>query len=176
MIKYTNEQINFLKENVPNMTFKEVTNLFNEKFNTNKKVTAIKVYCNQILHINSHPMKRYIAMGNHHRLPIGSERIDKDGIVSIKISNDFRKHGDNWVHKHRLIYEQHYGPIPKDMYVIFLDGDKTNMSISNLALAHRNTIRCVAHDNLYGIHPEVTKAAVALYDARLILLQEEQNE
>jgi hypothetical protein len=33
--------------------------------------------------------------------------------------------------KQRLIYEQHYGPIPKDMIVEFKDRDKLNFDINN---------------------------------------------
>lgn len=35
---------------------------------------------------------------------------------------------------HRLIWEDHYGKIPQDCYIIFKDGDKTNFQLSNLEL------------------------------------------
>lgn len=41
-MKYTQEQIIWLKENVPNMTFKEATETFNKTFDTNKNIKAIK--------------------------------------------------------------------------------------------------------------------------------------
>lgn len=35
---------------------------------------------------------------------------------------------------HRLIWEDHYGKIPQNCYIIFKDGDKTNLQLSNLEL------------------------------------------
>lgn len=35
---------------------------------------------------------------------------------------------------HRLIWETHYGKIPQNCYIIFKDGDKTNLQLSNLEL------------------------------------------
>lgn len=35
---------------------------------------------------------------------------------------------------HRLVWEEHYGKIPKNAYVIFKDNDNTNFDISNLEL------------------------------------------
>ena len=166
-MRYTEEQIEWLRKNVPNMTFKEATEEFNKTFNTNKKYRGLKVYCNQYLKIYAHPTKGYISMANSHKLPIGSERIDKDGYVAIKVKDEYKKHSYNWVHKHRLIYEQHYGPIPKDMYVIFLDGNKRNFDINNIQLANRKTLLLAGR--YCGHHPHITKAAIAVYDTYLNL-------
>ena len=61
--------------------------------------------------------------------PIGSERINVDGYVEVKVADPGK-----WRLKHRVIWEQHYGPIPNHQPIIFLDRDKTNLDISNLAL------------------------------------------
>ena len=59
--------------------------------------------------------------------PVGSERINIDGYVEIKVGDP-----SEWELKHRYIYEQKYGKIPKEDIVIFLDNDKTNVDIDNL--------------------------------------------
>lgn len=33
---------------------------------------------------------------------------------------------------HRLIYQDHYGSIPEDCYIVFIDGDHNNLNPSNL--------------------------------------------
>ena len=51
--------------------------------------------------------------GNHpaNARKIGSERLDKNGYILIKIRDG---HGNNnWIRKHRYLYEQKYGEIPK---------------------------------------------------------------
>lgn len=73
--------------------------------------------------------KRNISANN---VPIGTERITKDGYIEIKIKDG--NLNKNWVLKHRYIYEQHYGKIPKNCKIIFLDGNRSNLNISNLKM------------------------------------------
>ena len=64
--------------------------------------------------------------------PVGSERTTVDGYREIKVADP-----NKWELKHRYIYEQHYGKIPKEDIVIFLDNDKTNFDINNLKCISR---------------------------------------
>jgi hypothetical protein len=61
----------------------------------------------------------------HNWVEDGSERIDKDGYAMIKVNGKF-------ILKHRHIYEQHFGKIPKGLVVRFKDGNKENFSLDNL--------------------------------------------
>lgn len=65
-------------------------------------------------------------------VPIGTERIDKNGYIEIKVKDGCLN--NNWQRKHRYIYEQHYGLIPKGHKIIFADGNKRNFDINNLIL------------------------------------------
>jgi hypothetical protein len=56
----------------------------------------------------------------------GAERIDKDGYIQIRISKNVYKL------KHRVVYEQHHGPIPEGIKIKFKDGNKLNVNIDNL--------------------------------------------
>lgn len=75
----------------------------------------------------------------HNSVVIGYERITVDGYTEVKVRH--LKNGDaknkNFELKHRLIYEQNIGPIPKGMIVEFLDGNKQNFELSNLVLRTR---------------------------------------
>lgn len=64
--------------------------------------------------------------------PVGSERIDRDGYTSVKTAEP-----RTWTLKHRLIYEREHGPIGKNEIVIFLDGDRQNFDLDNLAKVSR---------------------------------------
>lgn len=63
----------------------------------------------------------------HNHKKIGSERINVDGYVEIKVAEP-----NMWELKHRVIYESMYGNIPTNSKVIFLDNDKSNLNIDNL--------------------------------------------
>lgn len=61
---------------------------------------------------------------------IGSERVDaKDGYLIVKIAEP-----DVWELKHRYIYEQANGKIPKGYVLNFKNGDKTDIRLDNLVL------------------------------------------
>lgn len=68
--------------------------------------------------------------------PIGYERVTKDGYIEVKIAMrpSSKDCNDNFVAKHRLVWERKNGPIPEGHKIAFLDGDKTNCDIENLAL------------------------------------------
>lgn len=64
----------------------------------------------------------------------GYERVDpRDGYVILIIDepNPWSGHSTRPVHKHRYLWEQKHGPVPKDHVLKCLDGDKTNTDPSN---------------------------------------------
>ena len=66
------------------------------------------------------------------RKEIGSERLDSDGYVLVKVQDGHLN--KNWVLKHRLIWESMYGNIPTGYKIMFADGNKQNCDIKNLIL------------------------------------------
>jgi hypothetical protein len=71
---------------------------------------------------------------SHNTLPIGSERISKDGYIEVKIRHsDNLQHNNNYEFKHRVLWQDHHGPIPEGM-VIRVNGDKLNFTIDELEM------------------------------------------
>lgn len=64
--------------------------------------------------------------------PVGYERITDDGYILIKVSMDSKM-----VLKHRWVWEQANGPIPKGYNIMFRDGNRLNCELSNLELISR---------------------------------------
>lgn len=58
----------------------------------------------------------------------GDTRLDKEGYVLVKVAH--RK----WIRKHRLIWEEANGPIPKGFYLRIKDRNKENYSLDNMEL------------------------------------------
>lgn len=88
----------------------------------------------------------------HNTKPVGSERFDpKDGYVYIKADG---KRG--YVLKHRLLWEQHHGPIPKGMNVQFINCNKSDIRIDNLELVSR--AGNMKQNSIHNYGPEVAKA------------------
>lgn len=66
-------------------------------------------------------------------VPIGSERLTKDGYLQRKMTDTGYPPRD-WVSVHHLIWTGHNGSIPAGYVVAFKDGNKTNLRIENLEL------------------------------------------
>lgn len=70
--------------------------------------------------------------------PIGTEILDGDGYRKRKISDDRSKPSRfNWRYVHVLLWEQHYGPVPRGYAVKFVDGNRANIVLNNLCLVSR---------------------------------------
>lgn len=80
----------------------------------------------------------------NHR-PVGSERVNVDGYVEIKVAEP-----NKWRAKHRVVYEEHYGEkIQKGEVIIFLDGNKLNLEIDNLIKLTRAELVRYNQDHLH---------------------------
>ena len=95
--------------------------------------------------------------------PIGWERVDRDGYtyVKVKMRPSRSDCNDNFVAKHRLIWETANGPIPPGHVVLFKDGDKTNFSLENLVCISRQTAAVMNRLDLYSEDPELTESGIA---------------
>lgn len=102
-------------------------------------------------------------------VPVGTERARSDGYVYVKVS-DIRgvkyPHLINWKQKHIIVWEEAYGPVPEGSCIIFLDGNKTNVDLNNLACITESQRLIMNKKGLIYDDPELTKTGIAV--ARLI--------
>ena len=77
--------------------------------------------------------------------PVGSERVDVDGYIKIKIAEP-----DVWQHKQRYIWEQANGPVPKGYAIIFEDGDRRNFDLDNLKCIPKSLLSYINIKKLHG--------------------------
>lgn len=179
---YTKEMIDFLREYAPGHSYVDITAAFNEKFNLNKSVKSIgstlkrnriKNGIDMRFSTDHIPMNKGAKMspemyekckatmfkpGNvpTNYKPVGSERVNVDGYVEIKTQDP-----NVWELKHRYVYSQHYGPVPDNHAVIFLDQNKLNCNIENLKLVPRKYLGMINHIGLGDI-AEINEATINL--------------
>lgn len=112
-------------------------------------------------------------------LPIGTEKKLSDGYIWVKVDDQPQaKKNVNWKQKQRLIWEQANGPIPDGMFVTFLDGNRENFSLNNLALITRAEHARLNQSGLRSEDPEITAAAlqVAKLTTKIGQLQRDKKE
>lgn len=89
-------------------------------------------------------------------LPVGSERITKDGYIEVRTDcPGYRK----WKLKHRIIWEQVNGKIPNGYNVQFKDGNRKNCDINNLYLISRKE-QLQTQNSMYCKYPVEIQLAI----------------
>lgn len=69
-------------------------------------------------------------------VPVGTEVLTtKDKYLKVKV-----KEPNVWEYKHHLVWKQHHGSIPDKHAVIFIDGDRNNVTIENLKCVHKGVL------------------------------------
>ena len=156
---WTNEQVEYLKKIAEGTPRKEIVKKLNDKFNLNLTLLQVRD-CMNNRNIRNNLDTRFSSQegGNRcvQRKPIGCETKWDGGYTRIKLSEN------EWEFKHRYIWKQHYGEIPKDYSVIFLDRNLDNFDIDNLALVSRHELMKYNSMKLKSNDIELNKTAVNL--------------
>lgn len=187
--RYSAEEKQFLREYIPGHTYHQIMDEFNRRFPEAITLKQIKSFIgnNKLNTGHNGRFKKGSVPPNkgkkvrpetyekmaptmfkpgdmpHNTHPIGTELMLADGYIWVKI-NDIPKarKNVNWIQKHRLIWTLHNGPIPKDHLIIFLDGDRTNFDIDNLACISRSEHVRMNQSGFRSPDPEMTETGIAL--------------
>lgn len=179
MHKFTKDEIDYIKKNFVGTRSDVLTQLFNNHFGLNLKVSQIRAF------LTNHGLRNGLdcrfkpghkpfnkgkkgvggweptqfKKGNrpHNYKPVGTERINGDGYIDIKI-----KDPNKWKPKHIILWEEQKGPIPKGSCLIFADGDKLNVKLENLILVTRSQLLIMNKRKLINQDPELTKTGTLI--------------
>lgn len=96
--------------------------------------------------------------------PIGTERVNRDGYIEVKVAmrKSHARCNDNWKAKHRMVYEQHHGSIPEGCQIVFADGDKRNFDPDNLVAVPRSLWSTIRYLGFQYSDAESLETAMAL--------------
>ncbi|CAN2327210.1 HNH nuclease domain-containing protein [Fusobacterium sp. oral taxon C10] len=172
-MKFSEEQIAFLKSFNGEKTYKELAKLFQDKYEINFVSLSYFRRCLRKANIdykyiktNSGSFKRGFTPWNKgmktnikpkNLKGLESERITKKGYILIKI-----KEPNVWELKHRFLWKQVNGKIPKGSVIIFANGDKTNFDLDNLICVSKNELRQLNRYKLKKDDAELTKAGIGI--------------
>ena len=152
-VKWTNEHLDFIKANQADISRRELFELLCNTFDDIDPIATLDNFKGLVLRMGlrsnrdgcfkkgqipwNKGVKGYMGANrtsfkkgqpSHNQRPIGSQRIcSKDKYVIEKVAEP-----DVWKHKHRLLWEEHYGEIPEDCVIRFIDKDRMNITIENL--------------------------------------------
>lgn len=183
--QYTAEEQAFMAQYVPGHSYREIQQVFIDKFGWEISSGQINFYIGNH-HLNTgrtgrfskghEPMnkgkkgtcaagceKTWFKKGHipQNYRPIGSERVSADGYIEVKVADP-----NKWKTKHRVVWEAVHGRIPKGCILIFRDNDKTNTKIDNLILVRRGTHAVLNHTGLYGYSGEFKETAIRIAELK----------
>lgn len=178
---FTTERVEYLRNNVKGIGNKELTEMVNKHFGINLDVQQIR-NAKKRYGLNS-GITGYFEKGHipfnkgkkgiggweptqfkkghkpHNYKPVGTERVNGDGYIDIKIEDP-----NKWRGKHILTWEEHNGPIPNGHVVIFGDGNNRNFDINNLILVSRQQLLILNRNNLIQNDADLTRTGVIIAD------------
>lgn len=169
--RWTKEQVKYLKEIAPGKSRKEIKELVNVKFNLNLNLSQINsaMVNNKIKTGIDAKFKKGCKAGTHKRKgpskPVGTEMTRVDGYIKIKISED------EWMYKHHYVWQQYHGEFPKGYRIIFLDKNKKNFDINNLAAVSKKELLFINNKGFLKEDTDLSKVGVAL--AKLMIKAKE---
>lgn len=153
------EKLEYFKSIVPGHLTNEIIELYKQKYGEEMskwKVQGLKKTYKLYSNVNTQ-FKKGECQGSQYFSPIGSERKIQNGNILVKIAEP-----NVWKLKHRYIYENKYGKIPKNKMIIFLDGNKNNFDINNLKLIDRNEHLIAIKKDLYFNNKELTETGIII--------------
>lgn len=108
-------------------------------------------------------------------VPVGTEVVDSDGYLKRKVRDDAppgmsRK---NWKYVHVLVWEEAHGPVPHGHSIVFKDGDKTNIQLSNLECIPRTEL--MRRNSVHRLPKELARAVQLLGAVRRQINKREKN-
>lgn len=108
-------------------------------------------------------------------VPVGTEVVDSDGYLKRKVRDDAppgmsRK---NWKYVHVLVWEEAHGPVPPGHSIVFKDGDKTNIQLSNLECIPRAEL--MARNTVHRLPKELARTVQLLGAVKRQINRREKN-
>lgn len=169
---YTQEEDEWLMQNIDTGTYAEITARFNEKYGTNIK--CVSDHTIKVLHIHKKINSGDCKKGERrckNALPIGAESFDGFNVY-VKVSDSVnncknrrmptKRYDPNWTRKDYLVWQEHGHKIPKDsnQMLIHLNGDKKDCSIENLYMTTRTVNMQMVKNGWYSEDMDITLAGI----------------
>lgn len=177
-ISYTPEMEAFLHEH-RYMLREEMTALFNQTFGTDISRRVLSRKCERIgaltgrtgrlekghkpwntgtkglMKANATSFKKGQTTWN--KKPVGYERVTRDGYVEVKVAEP-----NKFELKHRHIWQQAYGPIPKGQVLIFKNTNTQDCRLENLELISRGELVRLNQSYKHLVTPATNETCIAM--------------
>ena len=178
---YSKEVKEFIEKNHVGIGRQEMAELLNKKFGTGYTCKQIKTYYQnnciksgldyRFKNGQAPPnkgRKGYCSPGSEkgwfkkghipmNHKPVGTEVIQGFGYTWVKVAEP-----NIWVQKHRIVWEEENGRVPEGYVLTFLDGNKRNITLENLALITQAESLELTRANLRSENAKFTETGILI--------------
>lgn len=91
--------------------------------------------------------------------PVGSERINTDGYAEVKIAEP-----NVWKGKHILVWEKHYGKVPKGSVVVITGANRLDPQLGDVMLISRKQLAIMNKRGLTFASKEIAETGKLVAD------------
>ena len=158
---WSEEEVEYFKEIIRGNHYRDIAEMMTKKFGYKFKVDQLRKKA-KLLGIKTGLVGSFQKGHLTNSSEIGSESIDRDGYVIVKIA-----HPNIWEYKHKLIWENANGKMPADHKLLFADKNKLNVCLDNIILVSKRELLVMNQYNLLHENKELTMTGLNI--ARLIL-------
>lgn len=191
--RYTPEQIEFMKVNIVGRSRKELHHMFNQHFKLDLSLSQVVSAMKARGFSSGIDTKFKIGIVPHNKgqkgvggweptqfkkgnrpynyMPVGSERVNGDNYVDVKI-----KDPRTWKAKHLVVWEEANGPVPKGHAVIFGDGNRRNFDLNNLILVTRQQLAILNNRGLIQSDADLTRTGIIIADLHQKIGEQKKKE
>lgn len=157
---YEDTEVRYILDNYKSKPLSELVDGLSILTGRKASISAVGHYMSDVLSVGRFGRNSRIQKGERigYVADIGTESINADGYVFIKISDTGIKNAD-WKTKQAVIWEKTHGKPPNGV-VIFLNGDKTDFSAENLYCVDRKIHGVMCLNRWYTESREHTLTAI----------------
>lgn len=183
MHKWTEEEISFLRSVAQGNSYRSICTLYRDRFQNDVTDSAVygtlkrngivngidqKFKKGQKSHNKGAKGITYPGMektqfrkGNRHwnYKPVGSERINTDGYAEVKIAEP-----NVWKGKHILVWEKHYGKVPKGSVVVITGANRLDPQLGDVMLISRKRLAIMNKRGLTFASKEIAETGKLVAD------------
>lgn len=198
MIRYTNEQLDFLRTNQKKLTRRQLSELFNDRFNTDRSERAIADVCKRRKWYNdnlpgqingvswakglsgdeyrSHFTEESFRSLNKIKKTIGDEVVF-NGFPYVFVSDDTSlKYRDRMIPKSRFVWERAYGSVLKGHVILHLDRNRMNCDLNNLISVPVSYMFEMNKNGWYKENADITLTAIKLCELNSQLMTNKRRK
>lgn len=153
---YTEEEKAWLCENAPRHSYGELVRMLANFSGRTVRAETLCEYCRTKLGIDKAENFGFKCGGIPHNVaPIGTEVVQKERTVLVKVSNTGDRKLD-WIPKTKLVF----GDVPVGHIIVFLDGNPLNVVPENMVCVPQKVHARMAKNRWFFKEPALTRAAI----------------